>query len=347
MAARRVTLTEVARIAGVGIATVSRALGDHPDVSEVTRHRIREIAADLGYRPSATARALRSGGFHLISTIIPDAGWGWWQPVVQAAHKAAAAQGYHLLVHPVGSDGSLAATVDGLENIPTEGVIVISVPDQDAVRAACDRLSLPAIAIDDTSRTTRFPTVSAANREGARTVVEHLISEGRRSIALARGVLDRSDPDWGDGLFLEERAEGYFDALAAAGLEVDPRLVVDCADPFDEERERFSGIDALLADGPEIDAIFCSADLMAAPVLRSLRAHGREVPTDVAVAGFDDERAALLLNPQLTSVRQPYERMGEIAVDMLLRMIHGEKLPERSEQLATTLVVRGSTRAGA
>ena len=340
---RRVTLADVSQAAGVGIATVSRALGEHPDVSQSTRERVREIAARLGYRPSVAARALRTGGFHAISAIVPDAGWGWWEPVMRAAHATATARGYQLLVHPVDAEGGLTATVDGLANIPTEGVIVVSVPDQDAVRAACDRIGLPAVAIDDTSRATRFPTISAANRDGARLVVEHLIAQGRRSIALAHGSLGGASPEWGDGLFLEERALGYRDALDAAGIPVDERLIVDVDEPFDETVTTFPSIDALLSDGHPFDAIFCAADLMAAPVLRSLRASGRAVPGDVAVAGFDDERAALLVDPQLTTVRQPYEQMGATAVEMLLQTIAGEPVPEQRTEIAPTLVVRAST----
>lgn len=340
---RKVTLTDVSRAAGVGIATVSRALGDHPDVSETTRERVRAVASELGYRPSVTARALRTGGFHAISAIVPDAGWGWWEPVVRAAHAAANENGYQLLVHPADSEGGLAATVESLSRIPTEGVIVISVPDQDAVREACDRIPLPAVAIDDTSTATRFPTVSAANRAGAREVVEHLLSTGRRSIAMVRGRLDGTESVWGDGLFLEERTLGYRDALQAAGIQVDERLIVDVADPFDESLETFREVDDLLREGPRLDAIFCAADLMAAPVLRSLRNAQRAVPGDVAVAGFDDERAAVLLSPQLTTARQPYAEMGRAAVEMLLRTISGEAVAEQRTEFPTQLIVRAST----
>lgn len=340
---RKVTLADVSKAAGVGMATVSRAMGDHPDVSEATRDRVRAIAADLGYRPSVAARALRTGGFRAISAIVPDAGWGWWEPVVRAAHTAATARGYQLLVHPADSEGGLAATVDGLSSIPTEGVIVISVPDQDAVREACDRIGLPAVAIDDTSRATRFPTVSAANRDGAREVVEHLIAQGRRTIAMVRGHLDSASSEWGDGLFLDERTLGYRDALEAAGIAVDESLIVDCADPFDETRTTFPEFEAFLAGGRRIDAVFCAADLMAAPVYRSLRAGGMVVPEDVAVAGFDDERAALLVDPQLTTVRQPYAELGTLAVDMLLRAVAGDPVAEGRTEIAPALVVRAST----
>lgn len=340
---KKPTLADVSKAAGVGVATVSRALGDHPDVSAVTRERVRAIAARLGYRPSVAARALRTGGFRAISAIVPNAGWGWWEPVVRAAHAAATMHGYQLLVHPIDATGGLIATVESLANIPTDGVIVISVPEQDAVRNVCDQLHLPAVAIDDTSRSTHFPTISAANRHGAREVVEHLVTRGRRRIALVRGDLRASRAEWGDGLFLDERTSGYRDALGAAGIAVDERLIIDVAAPFDEHQETFVEFERLLTHGPEIDAVFCAADLMAAAVLRSLRGHSLSVPHDVAVAGFDDERAALLLDPPLTTMRQPYEELGTVAVSMLLASIGGRAAPDERTELPTRLVIRRST----
>lgn len=341
---RRVTLTDVSRAAGVGAATVSRALGDHPDVSASTRERVREVAQRLGYRPSIAARALRSGGFRAISAIVPDAAWGWWEPVVHAASDAAAAAGYQLMVHPVaGVDGGAASVVESLANMPTEGVIVISVPDQDSVRRACDDIGLPAVAIDDTARDIRFPTVSPRNREGAQAVVTHLISAGRSSIALLRGTLARSEAQWGAGLFIDEREAGYRAALATAGMDIDEDLIVDVADPFAETADTWPELDALLRSGKHIDAVFCIADLMAPPTYRSLRRQGLSVPDDVAVAGFDDERAALLVDPQLTTVRQPYDGLGTTAVDLLLRRIAGEVVPIVRHELSTKLVERPSS----
>ena len=341
---RKVTLADVSRAAEVGVATVSRALGDHPDVSEATRQRVRAVARSLGYRPSATARALRTGEYRAISVIVPDAGWGWWEPVVRAAFKAAAEVGYYLMAHPVaGTKGGAAAIVEALANVPTDGVIVIGVPDQDGVREACDRIALPAIAIDDTSRTVRFPTISAQNREGARLAVEHLISLGRRSIALLRPNMGMETDNWGDGLFIDHRTLGYRDALDSAGITFDESLIIDCTDPFNETRKHWRELEAELSTGVRIDAMFCAADTMAAAALRTLRAHGLKVPEDVSIVGFDDERAAILVDPQLTTIRQPYEEMGCYAVELLLRKIQGEHVDIRRYEFVTELVRRSST----
>jgi len=343
--ARRVTLREVSREAGVGIATVSRALADHPDVSDETREHVRRVAQRLGYRPSVAARALRRGGFHAISMIVPDNEWGWWEPVVHGAFAAAGAAGYQVLVHPIsGVEGGTAAVVRGLENVPTEGVIVISVPDQRSVCEACERIGIPGVAIDDSSAELHFPSVSAANREGAAQVVAHLVSQGCSRIAFLRPTLDSLPADRGDGLYVLERGEGYRDALTAAGIGLDEQLIVE-VEHTDEGALGCRELGALLDSGAAPDAVFCAFDGIAPRVLRELDSRGLRVPADIAVAGFDDERAAILLNPQLTSARQPYDEMGRAAVDLLLRAIGGEALEVTRHELPTTLVVRGSTRS--
>lgn len=345
MAGSRATLTDVARAAGFGVATVSRALNGRPDVSEETIARVREAADALGYRPSATARALRRGSFSALSVIVSESVWGWWDPVLRAASAAAAEAGINLFVHLVAdAEGGIPGLIEGLANVPTEGVIAVSVPDQQAVREACDRIGLPVVAIDDTSHFVHLPSIGADNRAGARELTEYLLGLGCRRIAFVGATTDELVPAWGEGLFVEERLAGYREALEAAGIRFDERLVLGWTAPGDETREHVAALDELLNSGDVPDAIFCIVDLVAAPVLRTLSAHGLSVPSDVAVAGFDDERAALLLNPSLTTMRQPYDEMGRLAVELLRRAIDGEKLPVRRHTLPTTLIERESTR---
>ncbi|WP_336631369.1 MULTISPECIES: LacI family DNA-binding transcriptional regulator [unclassified Microbacterium] len=340
----RPTLSDVAREAAVSSATASRALNDHPDVSEVTKQRVREVATRIGFRASRTARALRRGSFRAVSAIVPDLVWGWWEPVLRAASQEAAERGIHLLVHPVaGTEGGLAAVIDSLANVPTEGVIVVSVPDQESVRDACARIGLPVVAIDDTSHAVHVPSIAARNREGARAMVEHLLSIGRRRIAFVGASADHFGPHWGEGRFIGERLSGYHDALTAAGVDIDPSFELGWESPGDETIPTLPELDRLLGTTAGPDAVFCAADLLAAPVLRTLSARGLSVPGDIAVAGFDDERAALLLSPQLTTMRQPYDEMGRVAVEMLTRILAGEPVPVQRHELDTTLVLRAST----
>lgn len=340
---QKITLADVSREAGVGIATVSRAMGDHKDISPATRDRIRAVARQLGYRPSAAARALRRGGFHVISAIVPDNAWGWWEPVVRSAFETASAAGYQVLVHPVaGAEGGIAAVIEGLTNIPTEGVIVISVPNQKAVREACDRIGIPGIAIDDSSLDIHFPSISAANYSGASAVTRHLLSLGRSRVAFLRTPAGEADPSWGEELFVREREQAYRDVLTEAGIPIDEKLILETA--YDETAQVCPELGQLLESGQTIDAIFCAFDGLAAPAMRELTARGLRVPEDVAVAGFDDERAALLVSPQLTTARQPYAEMGRAAVELLLQALSGERPDVKRYEFDTQLIERASTR---
>jgi len=339
---QKVTLADVSRAAGVGIATVSRAMGDHKDVSPATRDRIRAIAQQLGYRPSAAARALRRGGFHVISAIVPDNAWGWWEPVVRSAFETASSAGYQMLVHPVaGAEGGLAAVIEGLTNIPTEGVIVISVPDQKSVREACDRIGIPGIAIDDASFDIHFPSISATNYSGACEVIEYLLSLGKSRIVFLRPPAQGSAKQPEEWLFLRERQQAYRDVLTRTGIPIDEDLIVET--DYDESAQGCSGLGKVL-DVTSIDAIFCAFDGLAAPAMRELSSRGLRVPEDVAVAGFDDERAALLVSPQLTTVRQPYAEMGRAAVELLLQSLAGDSPEVKRYEFDTQLIERSSTR---
>ncbi|MEN2740216.1 LacI family DNA-binding transcriptional regulator [Microbacterium sp. X-17] len=331
---RKVTLAEVADAAGVGVATVSRAMSGHPDVSAATQDRVREVAKRLGYRPSAAARALKAGSYHEFTVIVPTGALGWWGPFIQTAFEAAAAEGYRISVFPVGTEDDAAAMVDTLSLAPTEGVLVCTGVDQERVRRACDQLGLPVVALDDASRDVVLPTVAVASRQGAAVATTHLIERGARSIVLCGGS--------GDWYYETERLAGYRDALEAAGIPFREELVIDCATDFSEADEDLPPLAGLLASGVPIDAVFCIGDVVAPAAFRTLRKHGLSVPDDVAVAGFDDERAAVLVDPQLTTLRQPYEAMANAAMDLLLRQIRREPVAAERLQLPGTLIVRAS-----
>lgn len=342
MAQRRVTLADVSRAAGVGPATVSRALAadERQDVSAATRERVRRIARELGYRPSAAARALRGGGHRMLSAIVPDTAWGWYEPIMLAAYRAAAAAGYRLVAHPIaGLDGGAAAVIEGMDDMPSEGVLLFGQADRAPVRDAAQRRRMPLVCIDDSALDVLMPTLGPDNRAGAASLVTHLLETGRRRIAVLC-------PDAGAS-YNRDRIDGYRQALDHAHITYDPRLVLQSSAAGEETSAAVPELEELLKDDPAVDALFCLADLSAAPALRTLRALGLSIPRDIAVAGFDDERAARLYDPPLTTVRQPYSEMGQLAVEMLIRAIQGEPATPVRTTLPTELIVRGSTTAAA
>jgi LacI family transcriptional regulator len=335
---RRANLADVAKAAGVSKATASRALSsdDHPDVKPGTRQRIRQAAVDLGYRPSVVARTLRTGQFKALSVIIPDDTWGWWEPTIRGAVAGAAAEGYQLLVHPIGgADGGAASVLEGLNDVPTDGVLLVLPSDNTAITKELDRLRIPAVFIDDLSANVTAPTVCGANRAGAMAATAHLLSVGCRNV----GLVIPTDTSW----FVSERIAGFHDALSSAGVIANPELVFTASS--DEFQTYSAGLEQALNQGtPNFDALFVVMDHMAAPVLRTLRAAGLSIPKDVQIVGFDDERAARLVDPQLSTMRQPLEAIGEKAVGLLLAAVRGTALTPIRYELPTQLVIRGSTR---
>lgn len=332
---QKVRLSDVSAAAGLGIATVSRALADerHPDVSEATRKRVRSIAEELGYRPSAIARALRSGSYRSMSVVIPDDTWGWWELVVRGAFRAAADAGYQLLVHPVGGpDRGHADVIDSLANVPSEGVLVFGAAENAEAVASARRLKIPIVAVDDTAGTPLVPTVSVDNRAGAREAVTYLASLGRSRIAMVVAH---------ESVYAKDRESGYREALEAAELGATAH-VVTVTDPSDDGTT-WPELDDLLRGATAIDALFCESDGIAATAIRSVRAAGLTVPDDIAVVGFDDERIALVTDPPLTTMRQPLAAMGARAVDMLLNAIDGETAEPSLVLLPAELVIRRST----
>lgn len=337
----RVTLADVSRAAGVSIATASRALSprEHPDVSPETRERLREVADDLGYRPSVAARAFRSRDFRAVSIIVPDGQWGWWEPAVRAAFGAARERGCNTFVQPTtalrGDSGDVADVVAALAEVPTEGVLLIGSAADSRMLASAEALRLPVVAIDNSADEVVVPTLAADSGRGVQLAVQHLLDIGRRRIAYVGAD--------GDLLFQRERRESHRATLAAAGITADPELVVQDASADDTAVDVLPAFEALLASGAAVDAVLCESDRAAVQVLRSLRRARLRVPEDVSVVGFDDSQLAVALDPPLTTVRQPYEQLGRAAVELLLEQIAGATAPVGRTLLAPTLTMRMST----
>jgi LacI family transcriptional regulator len=190
---------------------------------------------------------------------------------------------------------------------------------------------LPVVVVDDRGHYPDLPTVATTNIEGGRSATLHLIERGRRRIAMLNGP-----HDFGCN---RDRLEGYKSALQKAGLQFDPKLVVDS--DF-KESGGASAMATLLAADPKLDAVFVANDVMAFGAMRALRSAGRRVPDDVAVVGFDDIPASAMTHPPLSTVRQPLYEMGRTAASMVMAAVRGESITKRIE-LPTSLVIRESS----
>lgn len=185
-----------------------------------------------------------------------------------------------------------------------KGILILGSADDVEVKDAAGRLRLPIVAIDDAADNVLMPTVGTDSRAGVRLAVEHLLATGRRRIAYLRSDFDL--------FYTREREAGYVNALRDAGLLNDPRLIVTCKDTGSSATTTYPELDRFLASGASFDALVLEGDNLAVPALRALRRAGLSVPDDVAVVGFDDDRLARIIDPPLTTVRQPYE-LGRVA----------------------------------
>jgi DNA-binding LacI/PurR family transcriptional regulator len=331
------TLEEVAARAGVGRGTVSRVVNGSPQVSERTRVRVMRAVDELGYVPNMAARALvtrRTGAIALVISEPEERIFGepFFAGVVRGITTVVGEASRQLVLALV----QTREQVDRLDTYLTpqhvDGVLMLSAHDADTLPSRIQGRGLPIVFGGRPGQVGEMSYVDVDNTGGAREAVSHLISSGRGVVALIAGPQDM--------IAGRDRLDGYRQALAAAGREVDESLV-EVGD-FSEVSGA-TAMTALLERRPDIDAVFAASDLMALGALRVLREAGRTVPTDVALVGFDDGPLAAVANPPLTTIHQPMEQLGREMALMLLAQIStgGVAVPEQLV-LDTSLVERAS-----
>ncbi|HET7516897.1 MAG TPA: LacI family DNA-binding transcriptional regulator [Actinomycetes bacterium] len=330
------TLEQVAALAGVSRATVSRVVNGSPKVSPVVRAQVERAVAKLGYVPNRAARSLVTRRADSVALVVsePHARFfsePFFAGMVRGVSAALAETGVQLLLliaQDLPDRGRLERYVVGGH---VDGVLLASLHGDDPLPGTLERAGVPAVLVGRPAGTAGTSYVDADNRGGARAAVEYLAGQGRRRIAAITGSLDM-----GVGL---DRLEGWRDGLAAAGL----GGASDLVEPGDFTEEGGAAAMARLLERPgdPVDAVFAASDLMAAGALRALRAAGRRVPEDAAVVGFEDSAVARYAQPPLTTVRQPIEEMGRQATRLLLAQVAGEA-GGMHLILDTELVVRSS-----
>ena len=334
----RVTSIDIAHLAGVSQATVSRVLNGSPLVNAETRRRVEAAVRELGYsvdRRASNLRLQRSGTLALLLFEDPTSDDSHINPfflaMLGSITRAAARAGYDLLVSFQQLSDDWHADYAG--SMKADGLILLGYGDYLSYRGKLEAL---------VAHGTRFVrwgavlpdqpglSIGCDNLQGGRLVGEHLLGLGRRRIAFL-GDASTHYPEFFD------RYRGCDAALQAAGLAMDPALQIDAQS---SEDDGYGAARALIARGQPFDAVFAASDLIAIGALRALAEHGLRVPEDVSVAGFDDIPAARFTTPALTTVAQDTSSAGAMLVETLMALIDGG--PAASRMLPARLVLRQS-----
>lgn len=334
-AARRgapVTLEDVAQQSGVSPSTVSRILNGSATVSDAKRQAVAEAIARLGFVPNPVARGLAGGRTLSIGVITQAIDSPFYGGALRGIEEELDKAGYSaLFVSGHWNASHEARCIDVLRSRRVDALIVLTGRLSDAALKATAK-AMPVVATGRKLKAPGLYTLDFDNQLGSRLATEHLLSLGHRRIAFIGG--DPLHPD------ARARERGYREALEAAGLAVDPALVVPGA--YQEESGRLA-VEQLLTAGQRFSAIFAANDQMALGAALGLHRRGLGVPRDVSLVGFDDLQVSMYATPPLTTVHQPVQDLGRLAAQAVLDLLRGQTptavLP------APVLVVRESTAA--
>lgn len=325
----RVTISDVARTAGVSVATVSKVINGRYGVAVATSARVQEVIDQLGYESSLVARSLRSHRTNVIGILVAE-----FEPfsteILKGTSAAITDTGYELLAYSgggrPGSDvGWERRYLSRLSGTLIDGAILVTPTVVDV------QGSVPVVAIDPHTGPLGLPTVDSDNFGGARAATEHLLRLGHRRIGLLGGRPDLESS--------RLREEGFRAAHEAAGVPVDPDLVlVGGYRPDTADRPAHELLDR--PDRPT--AVFAANDLSAIRTMEVAAELGLRVPDDLSVVGFDNIPESALTRPPLTTVEQPMRRMGSEAVHLLIELMRGEEVTRTHIRLPTALVERGT-----
>ena len=326
-----ISIKDVAKIANVSYSTVSRALADSPRVKPATRARIKRLAREMGYTPSAAARSLvtqRSMTIGVVATTMTDM---FQAEVIQAIEHAALSHEYSVILTQsgFGSERELAE-IRALRERRVDGIILISVRTGGVYAAVLQGTNIPLVFINS-CQTDYGRSVRVDSLRGGTEAVEHLLELGHRRIAYITGP----DEDW-DNL---ARQEGYEQALLSCGISVDPDLVVqgDC-----RPGGGIRAMQQLLSLPSPPTAVFCYNDATALGALRYAYSVGKRVPNDLSIIGFDNTDLSAYFEPPLTTIAQPKQALGQKAMEVILSMLRGEGA-EEVHLLPCELILRKST----
>jgi DNA-binding LacI/PurR family transcriptional regulator len=327
---RLISIKDIARSAGVHHSTVSRALHKSPLVTNATAERIRQIAIDAGYTPSAVARSLAAQKTRTIGVVVTEMTDPFHHEIISGLDEVASAHGYSVIIATSQTDSEREMlVVRSFHERRVDAIVVMSSRVGVRYMSLLSERKIPIVLLNNQRRSEFVHSVGIDNVEAAFDAVRYLVELGHRRIAYLGNQL---------GMYSDsERFLGYRQALDESDIPFQSELVAYCAyDPEAAGKE----IEKLLTSPNRPTAVFCYNDMLALGVMQSARKYVR-IPQDFSVVGFDDLFFARFLEPPLTTVLQPKQEMGRLAMELVIQLLTGET--ERNIHVKGKLVVRGST----
>ena len=324
------TLADVAKIAGVGVMSVSRVVNGTRKVSSKTEEKVRAAIRRIGYEPNEAARVLKGHRAKIIGLIVPDLADPFFATCANAIQETAREAGYMTLMVASSHQANVERQqVEVMMQRQIAGLIVIPTGLENDYFLNARDSGLPIVSLDRPLENVDADAVLVDNREASMKLVEHLIEHGHEDILC---ILDEYR------MFTkQERLSGYMQAMRRAKLPTRICMVGPISGTVAEQ------LPAILASESKPTAIFAASDLLSVQVLRQLQSMNIVIPREIALAVFDDFDAATLITPQVTVVRQPVADLGRKAVSLLLERIEGDSaLPVSHVVLPTELIIRGS-----
>ncbi len=329
--ADKITSSDVARAAGVSQSAVSRVFTPGASASATTRSKVMKAAEELGYRPNTLARAMITGKSRVIGVVVAYLENQFYPMALEYLDRALKDRGYHILLFMANNDDSVGQIVEELLSYQVEGIITASVDMSSEIATRCDSAGIPVVMFNRGQDTGGLAQVTSDNILGGQTVAHFLVAGGHRKLAHISGWIASST-----GL---DRTRGFTEGLKKHGLE--PIAVEDGK----YSQETASAIARqLCTSSNRPDAIFVGNDHMAFAVMDTLRFElGLSVPDDVSVVGYDDVPISAWPAYNLTTIRQPINKMVGATVDLLISRIEKRAEAERIE-IPGPLKIRGSAR---
>jgi LacI family transcriptional regulator len=349
-----VTIIDVARAAGVSKSAAARVLAQNGSASDVTRKKVLEAADRLGYRPNQLARAMKSGATNTIGIVVPDVALPFFSAVLRGLTDTARAAGFEVLVSNTDNDADIEArSLELLAEQRVDGIVIAPVfqPEPTAlVRLANE--GMPIVLLDRRMPGLEdLPLVSVDHVDATEQAINALLADGHRRIALVTeasqvdATLESFTRSGGSGIDVSmlrpsaQRLVGYLRALSGAGVEVDSSLVISTDYSTGAAQK---AVERFLDRDPDVTAIHATDTVLSSGTYRGIRARGLTLPDDLSFIGFDDQDWTTMVQPAVSVIEQPRQRLGATATTTLVGVIRGGATEPRRQMLTAELLVRGS-----